>query len=303
MISGSIAYWSRIGVSFISQILLVPVFLSHWEPSQYGLWIGIFALAGLFQFVDIGHHNYIGFEALRLGERSRKEIAKLYNSAVRVALWLSVLGCLVVISLVLSGFHMHMLGADGEGNEKLSRAVGILLVMQSVSWLVFGNWSSIAGRVLAPFGYFPAIAWWQVSGAIVAALAPALAVQMGAGLLEAGIVHRMAYTMYEIPAVAYVRRMIGRERLAGRHADYRYGLSNLFLSLALSLKYVCDMFRQEQFRIVIAPLVGPANLVVFVTTRTVANVLVAALATVTGPVMPEFMRYLNNKDAARASLS
>src|SRR5262249_52086528 len=150
-----------------------------------------------------------------------------------------------------------ILGAGGNDNEQLSLAVGVLLVLPSVSWLVFGNWSTVAGRVLAPFGYYSKIAWWQVAGAIATALAPTIAVFLGAGLIKTGVVYHLAHAIYAVPAIMYVRRMIEREGLDRSRADYRYGLNNYFRSLALSFKTLLEMFRQEQFRIVIAPLIGP----------------------------------------------
>lgn len=300
IISGSAASWSLLGVSLAAQILLVPAFLSHWEPSIYGLWIGIAALASLIKFIDIGHHNYIGFEALRLGVDSRCEIAKLYKSGMRVALWISAVELVAVTAFVCSGLHMRFFDMRGGDTIDLSLDVSALLLLHALSWLLFGNWSTVAGRVLAPFGYYATIAWWQVAGAIVTALAPAIAVLLGAGLLKAGVVYHLAHAVYAVPTVMCVRRMIEKERLDGSRADYRYGLNNLFQSLALSIRAVLEMFRHEQFRIVIAPLAGAANLVVFVTTRTVANVLVAGLATVTGPLMPELMRYLNEQDSAKS---
>ena len=300
IISGSAASWSRLVINLAAQIILVPIFLSRWEPSIYGLWIGIFALATLIQFVDTGHHNYIGFEALRLGADSRHEIAKLYKSAVRVAICISTVEVLAVAAFVYLGFQAFVLGAVGDGYERLSLEVGILLLLHSVSWLAFGNWSTVAERVLSPFGYYPKIAWWQVAGAIVTALAPAIAVLLGAGLLKAGVVYYSAHAIYAVAAVTYVRRMIGRENLDSSHADYRYGLSNLFRSLALSFKAVLEMFRHEQFRLVVALILGAGNLVLFVTTRTVANILVAGLATITGPLIPELMRYVNTRDSAKS---
>ncbi|MGH9961335.1 MAG: hypothetical protein ACREBC_30120, partial [Pyrinomonadaceae bacterium] len=213
IISGSAASWSLLGVSLAAQILLVPVFLSHWEPSIYGLWIGISALASLIQFVDIGHHNYIGFEALRLGADSRCEIAKLYKSGVRVALWISAIELVAVTTFVCSGLHMHVLDVRGGDYIHLSLDASALLLLRTLSWLLFGNWSTVAGRVLAPFGYYPTIAWWQVAGAIVTAVAPAIAVLLGAGLLRAGVVYHLAHALYAVPAVMYVRRTIERERL------------------------------------------------------------------------------------------
>src|SRR5207302_11458411 len=127
VISGSAASWSRLGVNLMARIVLVPVFLSHWERSVYGLWIGIFALATLIQFIDIGHHNYVGFEALRLGADSRSEIARLYKSAVRVALCVSGIELLAVSAFVLLGFHIVILGAVSDGIEHLSQAVAVIL--------------------------------------------------------------------------------------------------------------------------------------------------------------------------------
>jgi O-antigen/teichoic acid export membrane protein len=300
IISGSAASWSRLGINLAAQVILVPVFLSHWEPSTYGLWLGIIALATLIQFFDMGHHNYIGYEALRLGAESRSEIARLYRPAVRIALCISAVELLAVTAFIFFGYHIVIVGAVSDGNEHLSQDVGVLLLLYSLSWLLFGNWSSVAGSVLTPFGYYPKIAWWQVVGAMVTALAPAIAVYFGAGLLMAGVAYHVTYAVYATAAVTYVHRMIKKEGLDRSRTDYRYGLNNLLRSLALSFRAVLEMFRQEQFRIVVAPLLGAANLVLFVTTRTVANVIVAGLATVSGPLMPELMRYLNNKDAAKS---
>ena len=88
--SGSAAYWFQLCIGLASQLFLVPLFLSHWTPREYGFWIGIGAAGPLIQFLDFGHHNYIGSEALRLGAQSRDELSKLYGSAVRVALIASV---------------------------------------------------------------------------------------------------------------------------------------------------------------------------------------------------------------------
>ena len=52
---------------------------------------------------------------------------------------------------------------------------------------------------------------------------------------------------------------------------------------------------------IVAPLVGPAGLVLFMTSRTIANVLAAGLATITIPLTPELARYLNLRDAAKTA--
>src|SRR4051812_45572812 len=110
--SGSAASWTRLGITFLAQIFLVPIFLSHWDASTYGLWLGLFALAALLQFIDVGHHNYIGYEALKLGGERRTDLGRLYKSAFRVAIGSSAVQLAVVGSLVALGYHAAILRID-----------------------------------------------------------------------------------------------------------------------------------------------------------------------------------------------
>src|SRR3954469_14747393 len=158
--SGSAASWCRLCVGLACQVFLVPVFLSHWPSREYGVWIGIGAAGSLIQFLDLGHHNYIGSEALRLGAQSRDDLSRLYGSAVRVALIASVVELALVVGLVRYGVLGALLGEQSVG-DPLLRDAGLILILQSTLWLIQGNWSSIAIRVLTPLGYFPHIAWFQ----------------------------------------------------------------------------------------------------------------------------------------------
>ena len=74
---------------------------------------------------------------------------------------------------------------------------------------------------------------------------------------------------------------------------------NYARSLALSVRGVLEMLRQEQFRLVIAHWSAPAALVLFMTTRTIANLVVAGLGTIAIPLTPELARYLSVRDAAK----
>jgi O-antigen/teichoic acid export membrane protein len=300
IVSGSAASWSRLAVGFASQLAVVPVFLSHWEPATYGVWLSTMALAALIQFLDNGHQNYVGFEALRLGAERRAEIARLYAAAVRVAVGASVVELVAIAAAVKFGLHSHLLGIAGQSASLMTDA-GVLLLLHVTSWLLFGNWSTVAGRVLVPYGYYAPIAWVQVIGAIISAAAPACAVALGGGLLTAGFAYHVAYSVYSLAAVIYLKTLIRRERLDGVRAEYAFGMKNYSLSVGLSFRSLLDMLRQDQFKIVVAPLVGAASLTLFVTTRTVANVFITGLNTVTGPLTPELLRYVNRTDAEKSA--
>jgi len=298
--SGSAASWFRLCIGLASQLFLVPLFLSHWTPREYGVWIGIGAAGSLIQFLDFGHHNYIGSEALRLGAQSRDDLSKLYGSGIRIALMASVVELAVVVSLVWHGVLGALLGEQSVG-DPLLRDAGLILILQSTLWLVQGNWSSVAGRVLSPFGYFPHIAWFQASVPVATAIAQAVALMLGGKLLAVGVAYHATFALCSWVGTSYIRRVIARERLSERDPSYAFGIVNYARSLVLSARGALEMLRQEQFRLVIAPLVGPAALVLFMTTRTIANVAVAGLGTIAVPLTPELARYLNLRDAARSA--
>ncbi len=151
--SGSAASWVHLSIGFASQLFLVPLFLSHWTPREYGIWIAVGAVGSLIQFLDFGHHNYIGSEALRLGAQSRDQLSRLYGSAVRIALIASVVELALIVGLVRHGVLGALLGEQRVG-DALLRNAGLILILQSTVWLVQGNWSAVAIRVLLPFGYF-----------------------------------------------------------------------------------------------------------------------------------------------------
>lgn len=299
LVSGSQASWVRIAIGFVAQILLIPIFLSHWDTETYGVWIAILAISSLICFVDIGHQAFIGFDALRIGAKSRNNIAKLFYSSLPIAFVLSLIQLCLVVGAVLSGLHSSLLGLAGEVDGKLESQAGTALILNSAIWLLVGNWSTIAGRILAPYGYYPRIAWWQVLQALMMVLFPCGFVILGAGLLETVIAYNLAYLLVGVPAIIDICRLLRKENIKPVRPDFNMGFANLLKSFVISLKSVLEMIRQQHVRVILAPLIGVAELVKFVTIRTGANILLQGLGTITQPLLPELMHFLHDKDQER----
>ena len=301
LISGSAAAWFSIFISLCSQILLVPIFLSRWSAEVYGVWLAITALSSLILFIDNGHHNYLGNEFLRLGKNHTKEISKTYYSALPIAIALSFIELLIIITIVHTDWHIKLFGITGIKDTETYTQAGTLLILNSIIWLAIGNWSTIAGRLLAAFGYYPRIAWWQVFGAIMTTTTTAaVIVIMDGNLLTVGIAYQLAYIFYAILIIIDILHKLKKEQIIPVYPDYLLGLLNLKKSLAISLKTLLEMVRQQHIRLIIAPLAGALEMVVFVTTRTCANILFQGLGTVTNPLMPELMRFLREKNQGRS---
>ena len=71
LVSASIASWIRIGVTVISQVALVPIYLQRWDHATYGSWLAIQTIYGFMTLCDISHHDFLGFEFLRLGRHPK----------------------------------------------------------------------------------------------------------------------------------------------------------------------------------------------------------------------------------------
>lgn len=296
LISGTQAAWVQIFITFSAQILLVPIFLSNWSSATYGTWLAILAFSFIFKFIDIGHQAFIGFDVLRVGEKSKKEISTIFYSSLPIAFSLGLVQLVLVVGLVSSNEHVSLLGITATGTENLKFSAGVALMLNSTIWLLFGGWSTIVGRVLLPFGYYPRIAWWQVLQAFAIAIFLGVTVTLGGGILEAMIAYNFAYLLVGVPAIVDLSRLVWKSGIKPEMPNIGLGLNNLIKSIAISLKTLMEMIRQQHIRVILAPLIGTVELVVFVTTRTGANILLQGLGTITNPLLPELMRFLKEKE-------
>ncbi len=301
--SGSAAAWVRILIAFASQILLVPVFLSHWEPHVYGIWLATLAFSSLITFIDIGHHNFLGYEFLKLGDKKPYEISKIYYSSIPIATGISILEIIIILIIIFFDLHVILFAAPDNTNPDIYDQAAALLLLNAIIWLIIGNWSTIAGRALAPFGYFPRIAWWQVLGAAITSISTAISVSMGGSLLIVGFAYQSAYILYAIPVLLDILRLLKKEKILPVFPNYKLGAINLQKSLAISFKAVLDMLRQQHVRLIVAPLAGTVQMVTFVTIRTGANIMLQGIGTITNPLMPELMRFLRDKDEERSKVA
>lgn len=300
LVSGSVAAWVQIGVAMSTQIALVPLYLSYWDKETYGVWLMIQAVIGLTTLFDMGHQNFLGNEFLKVGGRDRALTSKIFYSSLPIAFLIGLIELVIVAVAIATGAQQWLFGLDAAEHGGLLKQAGIVLIIQSAVWLIVGCCGGIAGRVLIPFGYYPRMAWWGVFASIVTSTVPAVAVVFGADLLVAGIVLGLTTLFYNIPLFADILRIMKRELLIPVSPDWMTGLDNFTKSILLTGKTFLEMARQQGVRLILSPIVGAADMAAFATMRTGANVALQSLGTVTNPLMPELMRFLNQKDQVRS---
>lgn len=299
-LSASAASWVRIGFTVLTQLLLVPVILSHWSVEQFGCWLIIQTFGAMSAIVSTGHQIFMGFEFLKVGDRRREELRTLFYSAMPFVFGIAALELIVLLLMIAFGLVDAVF--DGKTMDPvLLHQARISLVLFSVYNLISATFGGLGGRVVAPYGKFPRFTWWNTLLTIVMALAQGVAVVLGADLLKTVIVVIMAGLAVNTPIHLDLWRTFRRFGLQPKRPDWRLGLSNFLRSLAIAVGAVLDMLRQQGVRIFLGALVGVAEMTAFSTMRTLSNLSLQGIGTITNPIMPEIMRFLRERDSERTN--
>lgn len=298
LVSASIASWIRIGITVISQIALVPIFLERWDHVTYGAWLAILTVYGFMTLADISHHDFLGFEFLRLGRERKADISRILSASLPFALGIGTLQFIVIGGIVGLGLQAEILGLSAQ-YAQLSSDVGKVLIANSTVWLIFGSIWGILQRVVFPFGYFSRMSWWNVVIASVTTFAPAVAAALGANLLHAGLTLAVATAVMNVVSMADIWRLMKREGIRVHRPSPRLGGRNFLGACALMLRSALEILRNQGVRLILSPMVGVAQMATFATIRTGANVALQGIGTVTNPLFPELMRVLAARDQER----
>lgn len=300
LISGSVASWAQIGITFITQMLLVPVYLSYWDVASYGLWLAILTLGYLLTALDFGHQEYLAYELLRIGKQNRKEISRYLYSGILMGFILGIVQFPVIFGLYEIGFLNTLGDAQLPLTDELGRTTLTVLVAGSSSSLISVSMGGILTRTLTSLGHYPRVAWWAVYSSIVMNLAPAVAVVLGADLLITGITVATTRVITDIPLFYDMFRLLRKEKIGFSYPSFRLGWLNFIKSTFLSATGILENVRQQGARLFLTPLAGATGLAAFSTMRTATNVAMQGLRTITIPLMPELVQFLHKKDQARS---
>jgi O-antigen/teichoic acid export membrane protein len=299
IISGSSAAWARIGVTMLSQLALVPLYLAHWTVETYGIWLAVQALGNVLYTLDFGHQTFLEFEFLRIGKDNRKELSSYLSSGVFIGICLSIFQVLLIIIFLVSGMLPSLLGELHLVDQSLLHDAGMVLLLQGIVWLICTSMTGLFTRALAPFGYYPRMSWWEVLNAALSIFAPVVAVVLGADLLITSFVAAGAMIVCSCFQYFDIFHLLRREQITIGTPSLKLGWKNLLYSLIISGRNLLENIRQQGVRLILTPLSGAAGLAAFSTMRTGANVALQGMASVSNPLMPELMRFLHQRDQKR----
>jgi O-antigen/teichoic acid export membrane protein len=128
-----------------------------------------------------------------------------------------------------------------------------------------------------------------------------VAVAAGADLLQTSICTVLVGIAFNIPIHLDLWRMFRRHGIHPVRPDRSTGFRNFSRSVAIALTTVLDIFRQQGVRVLLSSTIGISGMTAFATTRTMSNLSLQGIGTITAPVMPEIMRFLRERDAERTN--
>jgi O-antigen/teichoic acid export membrane protein len=302
IISGSTASWVRIAITIITQIALVPIFLTYWDVKTYGIWIAIQALINILSTLDRGYSDFLQYEFLKLGNHKRSQIGSLLWSALYVTILIAIVELAIVYLLA---FHLNINSLFGEAkieDKNFHNQIAWALLVQWIAWMLT-NIIGLFFRSLYSFGYHSRTVWWGAFLAIITSIVPVLAVIKGAGLLTASIWSTIGIIIVLIILYMDIMRILQKEQIVAIKGSWKKGFKNYAMSIGLSGRYFLENFRQQGVRLLVAPFSGATGLAAFTTIRTGANVALQGLSTITNPLMPELMRFLQQKEQKKIDAS
>lgn len=295
VVSGSLASWMRIAVTILSQIIAIPVYLHHWSVETFGAWILIQSIVSFLTIFDVAHHSYLGNEFLKIGKKRPTDIGAIFSTGVVVAVIVSIATFFITCGLVLSGSISRWTGMDAANVH----AFEISLLLTCGTWVLTVTFTGLLGRALNPFGYFPLSAWSGVLFALATTLASVISVYLGANLVGATLVTCIVTFICHSTLSVMLLRIARNEKLLCQDINLAKGFSRFFASFGLGAQSGLEILRQQGVRFILLPLSGMAQMITFSTMRTGANLALQGVGTITGPLMPELMAFLVNRDQAR----
>jgi O-antigen/teichoic acid export membrane protein len=300
LISGSAAAWARIIITMISQVVLVPIYLTYWSAEQYGVWIAIQSLVIVLTLLDMGHHMYVGFELLRYARTNMVTFCKYLWSSILIGVFVSLFELAVIGGLIYFAIVPFLVGESKSMDSQLIVDAGKVLLLTAITWVATAAFSGFFVRALEAFGHHARLAWWGVLHLVISTSVPAVAVVMGATFLQAGITLTTVSIILYLPIYNDMRRLMKRERIAFIKPSWSIGFRNFLMSTGVSGKLILENLRQQGVRLVLAPISGAFALAAFSTMRTGANVALQGLNSITNPLMPDLMRFLHDRDQERS---
>ncbi|EZP70031.1 Membrane protein involved in the export of O-antigen and teichoic acid-like protein [Sphingomonas paucimobilis] len=270
--------------TIILQIGLVPVLLYAWGKQSYGVWLLLSAVPTYLTFSDFGFTLIAKNEMLmQVAGGRREEALRTFHSVF--ALLNLVMPCLIGLSVLLicsvDLSHALNLGEYANGD---ARAVLILLLLNVVSYQYF---LLICGGVRCENRLAMEASWGALSR-LAEGLAVAGSALLGGGLVAAAAAALITKLLGSVGLYLWLRKASPWLSLGHAKSSAAEIKRLLKPALAFMLMPISQSMLIQAPLMIIGVLIGPAAVVTFATTRTLARTGTAITNLLNGTVQGEY---------------
>jgi O-antigen/teichoic acid export membrane protein len=287
-----LAYIS-LGVSIITNLGLMPMYLRHIDGHLYGLWLasgGILTWLGL---MDLGVAGVMGQRvAAAYGRRNYREVGRYYfNAQVFQVLLMFVL---VAASAMMGWKLPRLIGAGADEQQILGRAVFLAGLAMGLMFMNNGQHNT-AGALQRPLVTMLSITSGRILGVTVTVVL--LLRSYGLVALPIGLLVGAAFTL--IVNLFYVTRLV--RGLGGKPEWNRHVFDDILrLSPAVVAAKIGDALVGQIEPVLIAIMIAPEAAIVFTLTKRAADTIENILDRITGSVTAGFAHLYAEGDVRRA---
>lgn len=283
-----------LGVNFLSQILLVPIFLVNLGGELYSDWIVISALTVIFSMSDIGLNTVIQNKfSMNLAEKKTKECENLLVSdyfIVSIAFILSAIVCVGYLFLfdISKQISLHVINRQEASFILIALMLGVFIKM----------YSGVENAIYRATHKAEICVYIDSIAKLAIVFITVIFVSLHFSLVW------LAFAMIVPDIIA----MIIKHFNSRHYFDYKISYNNVDLKLIKRLLFPSLIFMSfplgnaiilQGFTLVVNKYFDANSVVLFNTTRTMCNFVKSLLGTVQNSVWPEYSIAYGLKDYAR----
>jgi O-antigen/teichoic acid export membrane protein len=274
-------------INIASRFLLVPLFLLAWGANIYGEWLLLSSMVAYLTLTDMGGATYIGNRMTQAFAHQDHELfRKILHTGLALFLIIPLAVYLIFVATI-SFFNPASLFHITQTSHRLVVLVLALLAFQFVISLPQGILIRVYFAVeMLPRGVMLLNFMQFLSLSLVAG-----GLWLGWGMVPVALLQIIPYGLIAVMALYDLNQKFPQfQILSLKRADFFFGLSFIKPSLHFFLIQISQASSIQGIVLVVGMVLGPVQVVLFSTIRTLVNLIRSFFAQVSHAAWPEMTR-------------
>ncbi len=270
-------------LTILGNVLVVPIYLLHWTPVVYGEWLVVSSVANYLSTLDFGMNSAVGNRMLASFTRNDlDDYRRCQHSAMAFFVSLAVAGTLLVGILVAFFPVSHWIGLKVTSPREAAWVIWLLSLQ--VLWAMPAG---MVGNTYRAIGEPSRTQWLNNIRMLLSILVVITVLLTHGNMLELAIVQTLPTVLITLYVLASLRL---------RHPSLMPGLSQASVEIVRQIMKPSSFFAvimigmaiyMQGTVLLVSSLLGGAMVAIFVTTRTLSNVVMQVVGIIKNAAWPD----------------